>query len=496
MKKRLIALALPLWVMQAYGQVTTYGPSDPVSIDAGYLSDYSPNGTVVESIGSVTLTNGSTYEHANLNFQNNGLWYSLNGSLDLFNAAGPVTISGAIAPSFDNLQFQNGNTVALTNTAGALVAGQLTFGTSTILSTVRVTHGLTALRFVDNATYTGGTTDAQHVNGYVTKTGNDAFVFPVGSGTDLRTLAISAPAGATVISTAWFAGSPATVTDPSDGTTHSLTAVAAPIESVSPVGFWDWANTAGSDDNVIVTVSVPDVSGFATGPNLRLVGWNGTQWIALGASGAAAPTEGNALSGTIPAGVSITALAVGSVEPPLPVTLVSFTGKAVEKTVALQWTTTEEINASHFEIQRSGDAKTFEPIGKVDAKGDSKVLINYMFTDQAPLPGTNYYRLKQIDLDGAYAFSKTISVNSNSGLRISVYPNPVTDVLRIESSTPLQSLEVFHADGSKVSGIALPTDNAAAATSGRAFREISLRDQKPGIYVVVINGKSFKVLKN
>lgn len=495
MKKRLIALALPFWVIQAYGQVTTYLLFDPVDIDAGYLSDYSPNGTVVETSGTVRLYNGSTYEHGNPSFQNNGSWFSATGSLDLFNAAGPVTISGLSTPFFYNLQFQNGNTVALTNNGGAYVEGQLTFGTSTIISTVRGNGHYGALQFASGATYTGGASDGQHVNGYVWKVGNTAFNFPVGSGTDIRTLSITAPAAASIISTAWFVGSPATVTDPTDGTTHSLTAVAAPIESVSPVGFWDWVNSAGSDDNVVVTVSIPDVSTYATASNLRLVGWNGTEWIALSTSGASAATEDNTLSGTIPAGVSITALAIGSVEPPLPVTLVSFSGKAVEKAIDLKWTTTEEINASHFEIQRSGDAKNFEPIGKVDAKGDSKVVVDYLFTDQAPLPGTNYYRLKQIDRDGSYAFSKTISVLSDSGFRISVYPNPVTDVLHIESSTALQSLELFKSDGSNVTDIVIPTDNAAAA-SGRTFREINLRDQRPGIYVLVVNGKSFKVLKN
>jgi hypothetical protein len=497
MKKRLIALALPLWVVQAHGQnVTTYGPPDPVSISAEYLSDYSPDGTVVLAGGSVTLGSGSTYEHGNLSFQNNGTWLGQTNGHDLFSAAGALTISGSAAPGFHNLQFQNGSTVAITNTAGANVAGILTFGTAGIISTARNTHTISALRLADGASYAGGNTDAQHVNGYVTKSGDDAFVFPVGSGTDLRTVSISAPAAAATISTAWFAGNPATVTDPSDGGTHSLTATTAPIESVSPVGFWDWINSAGSDDNVTVTVSIPDVSGFALAPDLRLVGWNGTAWVSLSGSGAAnGVTENSTLTGTIPAGTSITALAIGSVEPALPVTLVSFTGKAVEKTIALQWVTTEEVNASHFEVQRSRDAKNFGPIGEVEAKGESKAVVNYSFTDQAPLPGTNYYRLKQMDNDGSYAFSKTISILFDAEITIKVYPNPVTDVLRVESSTDLQSLEMFRADGSKVTDAGNQSGHAAAA-SGRNFQEINLRDQKPGIYVVVVNGRSFKILKN
>ncbi|MBO9614321.1 MAG: T9SS type A sorting domain-containing protein [Dyadobacter sp.] len=145
-------------------------------------------------------------------------------------------------------------------------------------------------------------------------------------------------------------------------------------------------------------------------------------------------------------------------------------------------------NASHFEVQRSSDAKNFEPIGNVGAKGESKVLINYTFSDKAPLPNTNYYRLKQVDLDGTYSFSKTISILSDAGITISVYPNPATEVLNVESGTPVKSLEVFRANGSKVQGI--------VQASGTNFQKIDLHNQPPGIYVLMVNGQSFRVLKN
>jgi hypothetical protein len=492
-KNLLIAIALAFVADVVQAQNTTYGGDDArFNVDAGYVSDYSPNGTIVLPNGSVTLTN-ATYEHGNNLLQNDGSW-TATGGLDLFLAGSSNTISGSTAPSFFNVQFNigAGNTMAITNAQGINIAGNLQFNNG-LTTTIRNNSNAGALHFADGATYTGGTTDAQHVDGYVSKTGNDAFTFPVGSGSDLRTLSISAPAGAATISTAWFAGSPATVTDPSDGVTHSVTAVADPAISISTAGFWDWINPAGSNDNIAVTVSIPDVSGFALPENLRLVGWDGVKWVALSGGGASAATENSALSGIIPAGVSITALAIGGFDK-LPVTLVSFTGKAVEKTVALKWITTEEINASHFEVQRSGDARNFEPIAEVDAKGESKVVVEYTFADQTPLPGTNYYRLKQIDLDGSYAFSKTISVLYDAKIKINIYPNPVTDVLRIESSAGLQSVEIFGVDGSKVTGTAVPAGNASAATSN--FREISLRDQKPGIYVLVVDGRSFKVLKN
>lgn len=491
MKRLLILTLIAAVAVPASGQNTTYGGANaPFNMDGGYFSDYSPGGTIVLPDGLVTLANGATYEHGNNLLQNNGSWTST-GGIDLFAFNGPNTISGSPAPAFFNAQFNIGaaNVMAITNVQGVNIAGQLAFNNG-ITTTIRNTHTASSLRFSNGATYTGGNTDAQHVNGYVTKSGDDAFVFPVGSGTDLRTLSISAPATATTLSTAWFAGNPGTVTDPSGGGTHSLTAVFAPIKTVSPAGFWDWVNPAGSDDNITVTVSIPDVSNFASANNLRLVGWDGTQWIGLSTvANASGNTENSTLTGTIPVGVAISAIALGSVEVPLPVTLVSFKGKAIEHTAVLEWATTEEVNASHFEIQRSGDARNFESIGEVVAKGESKVLVNYDFKDQTPLLGASYYRLKQIDLDGTYTFSKTISVRFERGIKISVYPNPVTDLLRIESDEPLNSFEVFNQGGIRLQSIAKPIN------TGLNSHVVDLSSSPPGVYLLKVNGQTFKVVK-
>lgn len=114
----------------------------------------------------------------------------------------------------------------------------------------------------------------------------------------------------------------------------------------------------------------------------------------------------------------------------LPVKLVSFRAVQQENSVLLSWQTTGEVNASHFEVQRSADAKRFEGVGNVQAKGSS----HYTFTDPfdhaqgSPLSATAYYRLKMVDLDGTYAYSEIRSVSLKSaGSTVSkdrLYPNP------------------------------------------------------------------------
>ncbi len=108
---------------------------------------------------------------------------------------------------------------------------------------------------------------------------------------------------------------------------------------------------------------------------------------------------------------------------PLPVRLISFDGKATEKGNELTWKTSEEKNFSHFEIQRSSNAKVFEKIGQV--KGN--LSENYEYHDSTPLIGAGgLYRLKMIDLDGSFEFSKIIYIENKSEKSTvgNFYPNP------------------------------------------------------------------------
>lgn len=109
----------------------------------------------------------------------------------------------------------------------------------------------------------------------------------------------------------------------------------------------------------------------------------------------------------------------------LPVELISFTGKAVNNTSALKWTTESEINLDQYELQRSRDGVNFTPVAIVFAKGAQKNEYNY--TDAHPFNGSNFYRLKMIDADGTFKYSNTVMVRFGvikSGDAV-IAPNPV-----------------------------------------------------------------------
>jgi hypothetical protein len=418
------------------------------TVDGNYIGS---NNGVFNHFGSSTLT-----------FTNHGSYLATTGHTDVFQgpdaAAGPQEIAGTKRPRFFNVEFVNGagSPMYISNTEGIGIAGNLHFENG-ITSTLRNLHDVAALVFEPGSGYSNGDTDEQHVNGYVSKIGNTAFTFPVGDGTEVRSVAISAPLPeAAHISTAWIAGDPATTADPSDpGPFHATNAAAYPIVSISDIGQWDWIVPVVPSNDITVTVSLPDVSKFATAANLRLVGWDGTKWVNLSSAGnASGVTKNSTLSGIVPSGTSVSALAIGSTEAALPVQLVSFSARAIEKSkILLTWQTAREYNNDYFRIEHSYDARSFEAVGTVKGKGNVQAQnTDYSFIHNLSVTGgVHYYRLKQVDLDETFAYSKMRSVDLGEPSTM-VYPNPATDKINIEIADwkMAASIDLYDLRGKKV----------------------------------------------
>ena len=436
--------------------------SGAVENDGGILDNY-PIWTNTAD-GTYLGSNNGIFNHygpAGQTFINNGVFQASLGHKDVFKGpdalAGTQEIAGNKRPEFFNVDFDNGMSSALniTNVEGIGVSGNLNF-LNGITTTLRNLHQAAAIRFNAGGVYTNANTDAQHVNGYVSKIGNTAFTFPVGSGNDLRSVQISAPANASAhISVAWIAGDPSTKIDPSDASAfHSVTSLNGSVLAVSKLGQWDWVSVVPPTNAITVTVSVPDVSAFTTVSNLRLVGWNGTQWVDLsGSATASGVIENSTLQGTIPINTTITALGMGSVGPALPVRLVSFTAEASEKTaVLLNWKTASELNNDYFQIEHSLDAQNFKAVGQVKGKGTLSTDTDYSFLHKLDIPGGNhYYRLKQTDLDGTFAYSQIRSVKLPDPVTL-IYPNPATDKINIEIADwkILKAVELFDISGRRI----------------------------------------------
>ncbi len=98
----------------------------------------------------------------------------------------------------------------------------------------------------------------------------------------------------------------------------------------------------------------------------------------------------------------------------LPVVLEQFTGKLEAKgSVRLDWKTSTEINASYFLIERSNDAQVYTPIGKIAASGAGTGAV-YSITDYLPENGANFYRLKMVDNDGSFEYSRIVNITTKN----------------------------------------------------------------------------------
>ena len=95
----------------------------------------------------------------------------------------------------------------------------------------------------------------------------------------------------------------------------------------------------------------------------------------------------------------------------LPVELFSFKAEKGEKGILLKWATASELNNEKFEIEHSTNGRAFEKIGEIKGKETTLQVSDYSFQHQSPISGGNYYRLKQIDLDGQFEYSKVVSLN-------------------------------------------------------------------------------------
>jgi len=144
---------------------------------------------------------------------------------------------------------------------------------------------------------------------------------------------------------------------------------------------------------------------------------------------------GTIRSNTISSFSPFTFSSAGKVIPnPLPVELLSFDAKPDGNVVNVKWATASEINSDYFMVQHSQDGIIFEDVEKVEAFGNSSTTKNYSAVDYEPYNDVSYYRLKQVDNDGKFAYSSIVSVKFQNANSLSVYPNPASGLFNISLS--------------------------------------------------------------
>lgn len=189
--------------------------------------------------------------------------------------------------------------------------------------------------------------------------------------------------------------------------------------------------------------------------------------------------------------VSVASATIGASEIPLPVELTSFTAVINNSAVELNWNTATEVNNYGFEIERSSLNNNFEKIGFVKGSGNSNSAKDYFFIDKQTLSGKCFYRLKQIDNDGAFEYSKVVEADFKLLQTYELsqnYPNPFNPTTKINYSIPVDGrvrLLIYGITGELVkslineyqtAGIYSVNFNASGLSSGIYFYKIIAND--------------------
>jgi hypothetical protein len=210
--------------------------------------------------------------------------------------------------------------------------------------------------------------------------------------------------------------------------------------------------------------AVSDGTSWTAGKILTITGWQGAYDGTTGTSGKIFTGSSAELSTgkkaqirfTNPGnGSSYTAtqLGTGEVVPlaiALPIELLSFKAKLNNNIVELNWQTATEINNDYFVIERSVDGKVWESIDTIKGAGNSSNVLNYANSDEKPLLGSSYYRLKQVDFDQKFSYSNIAVVNFEGFKIIDLFPNPSDGNINIVIQSSVEAsvdLKIYNAIG-------------------------------------------------
>jgi len=177
----------------------------------------------------------------------------------------------------------------------------------------------------------------------------------------------------------------------------------------------------------------------------------------------------------------------------LPVSLSDFNAKVLDNSVELSWATTVETNNDYFQIERSSNGRAFEMIDRVEGANNSVTLKNYTSIDRNPNTGDNYYRIKQVDLNGAFTYSDIVLVEMLSRNTMRMYPMPVSNQLTIDyTSSQTEQASIMLVDAL---GVLVSQTNLTAVPGDNSFT-IDVTTIPAGSYFVIMQFDTNRIIRN
>lgn len=332
----------------------------------------------------------------------------------------------------------------------------------TLLKSLQISSNLTFTRGIialanNNLTLTGSIAGTPGTNSFILTEGTGQFrqlingttkIFPVGHDADSYT--------------------PATITVPG---AFTFAVRAEPIEDdpVSPIVgnsgqttlnavgvIWQINKQTPGNPNATLTLQwneADELSGFNDAASY-ISKYDSTQSLWVNQEWPATPASslgGGVWQRTVAGINSFSPFIIAGNNAPLPVDLISFDAELQNRGVLLTWNTASEKNNAYFAIERSIDSRTFAEIGKVTGRGTVEHINSYNFTDagaaQTGIPVV-YYRLKQVDTDGKFSYSKVESVTLDKAV-VKLFPNPASQRVTVTAPGNTQ-VQVINGQGQTV----------------------------------------------
>lgn len=410
-----------------------------------------------------------------------------NSQASMAQGSGNTFITGSSVQALSGTQAFVVNNVTINNTSAG--SSNFTFsnnltvgGTATFTDGIVVTNA-NKMSFLHGATYTGAS-NASHVNGFVEKTGNVAFTFPVGDGTLLRPASIAAPSATTdVFIGKYFYSNP--------NPTFNTASKAAVLDTVSNCEYWTINRTSGTS-NVKITLTWENPNSsclkYTSPADVYVAGWDGSMWQSFANGGTTGNSAaGSVISNTAPSTYSAFALAKRNI--PLPVVLAYFKGDKTQEGNKLSWKTTSETASKMFVVERSCDGKSWTPIGSISSHTDSKEPNKYALTDVNPCSETGYYKLVEMATDGTRREYSVLMIDNTGNYKANfqLYPNPTAGYfhINVEGDAPKYSMELTDALGQTIGTFTLVNGDNTIDCSHFA----------PGVYLTQFSLGKEKVVK-
>ncbi|MFH0866622.1 MAG: T9SS type A sorting domain-containing protein, partial [Bacteroidota bacterium] len=418
---------------------------------------------------------------------------------------GTVSLVGTTQQDVGGSAWTDFESLTLNNAAGA----RMMVDVNRVNGTLTLTSGalrLNSFTLIENNT---AVSSIMRTSGYIvseTTDGNSRLQWNIGAGTGAYVVPFSSTGSVmipftfnvtgagTVLST----GAVTTATYPTTVTNTPWATYPSAVTNMNPdplyvVDRFYLMNYGGYSANPTADLTISYDPADITGPiaevNLQAQLWDGSAWASPVGTVNTGSDYVNNISGINASRVWV----LSDNTNPLPIELLAFSAACDGDKVNINWSTASETNNDYFSVERSANTVEWDPVANVDGAGNSNTWLYYSAVDNSPLDGYSYYRLKQVDFDGAFSYSDAVQVgceNEEAFNLISVRPGQQDDELVL----------IFTAEEGEQYNISLFDDRGrliknltGKSVSGYNEVHIIVNDISAGIYMLTLqsNNKFF-----